>query len=197
MSEAEAEGRGRRRSPGEKPLKVMAFDEARFGLINWHRRRYCPRGFRPPYVVRRAYKWTYLYAAVEPTSGESFCMYLPGMDDRCLEAFLEGLGEAYADRRLLVVLDGAPSHTSEQFELPENVGLLRLPAYSPELNPAERWFQEFRRALSNGVFETVESLQEALTEALAPYWRDPARLRSLVGFPWWVEALESLGHQCS
>ena len=26
-------------------------------------------GFRPPYVVKRAYKWTYLYAAVEPTSG--------------------------------------------------------------------------------------------------------------------------------
>ena len=43
-----------------KPLKVLAFDEARFGLINWHRRRYCPMGFRPPYVVKRAYKWTYL-----------------------------------------------------------------------------------------------------------------------------------------
>lgn len=28
----------------KKPLKVLAFDEARFGLINWHKRRYCPRG---------------------------------------------------------------------------------------------------------------------------------------------------------
>ena len=70
-------------------------DEARFGrLINWHRKRYCPRGSRPPYVVRRAYEWTYLYAAVDPTSGESFCLYLPGMDGLCLEAFLEDLGEA-------------------------------------------------------------------------------------------------------
>ncbi len=61
----------------------MAFDdEARFGLISWHRRRYCPTGFRPPYIVKRSYKWTYLYAAaVEPTTGESFCLYLPGMDD--------------------------------------------------------------------------------------------------------------------
>jgi hypothetical protein len=59
-----------------KPLpKVLAFEEARFGLINWHRRRYCPMGFRPPWIVKRAYAWTYLYAAVEPTrSGESFCM---------------------------------------------------------------------------------------------------------------------------
>ena len=173
----------------------MALVEARFGLINWHSKRYCPRGFRPPYVVRRVYEWTYLYAAVDFTSGESLCMYLPGMDGLCLEAFLKGLGEAYADHHLLVVLDGAPSHTSGKVELPGNVSLMRLPAYSPELNPVERWLQEFRRALSNRVFETVELLQEALTEALAPYWRDPARLRSLAGFPWWVEAIESLGHQ--
>lgn len=149
-------------------------------------------------MVRRAYEWTYLYAAVvDPASGESLCVYLPGMDGLCLEAFLEYLGEAYADHHLLVVLDGAPSHTSGQVELAENVSLMRLPSYSPELNPVERWFQEFRRrALSNKTFETVELVQEALTEALAPYyWRVPARLRSLTGFSWWVEAIESLGHQ--
>ncbi len=145
--------------------------------------------------MRRAYEWTYLYAALDPTSGESFCVYLPGMDGPCLEAFLERLGEAYADYHLLVVLDGAPSHTSGQIALPENVSLMALPAYSPELNPVERWFQEFRRALSNRTFETVELLQEALTKVLEPYWQDPARLRGLVGFSWWVEAAESLGHQ--
>jgi len=194
----EAQGEERNDCPsGKKPLKVLAFDEARFGLINWHRRRYCPKGFRPPYTVRRAYEWTYLYAALDPATGESFCLYLPGMDGFCLEAFLERLGEAYADHHLLVVLDGAPSHTSGRIGLPENVSLMRLPAYSPELNPVERWFQEFRRALSNRVFESVELLQEALTETLACYWREPARLRSIAGYAWWVEAVESLGHQCS
>ena len=123
----------------------MAFDEARFGLINWHTRRYCPKGFRPPYIVRRSYKWTYLYAALEPTTGESFCLYLPGMDARCLQSFLDQLSEAYPQNHLLVVLDGAPSHRSEEIVCPENVEFLRLPAYSPELDPVERWFQEFRR----------------------------------------------------
>jgi putative transposase len=155
----------------------LAFDEARFGLINWHKRRYRPKGFRPPYVVRHSYKWTYLYAALDPTSGESSCLYLPGVDGLCLEAFLVHLGEVYADHHLLVVLDGAPSHTSGQIELPENVSLMRLAAYSAELNPVERWFQEYRRALSNRVFERVELLQEALRKELEPYWRDPDRLR--------------------
>ena len=173
----------------------MAFDEARFGLINWHKRRYCPKGIRPPYVVSRTYEWTYLYAAVDPITGESFCLYLPGMDGMCFEEFLGHLGEVYADHRLVVVLDGAPSHTSKEIEPPENVSLLGLPPYSPELNPVERWFQEFRRALSNRIFETVALLQEAITGALEPYWKDPARLRRLVGYSWWVEAIESLGHQ--
>jgi transposase len=173
-------------------LKVLAFDEARFGLINWHRRRYCPKGFRPPYTVRRAYEWSYLYAAVDPTSGESFCAYLPGVDGECFEAFLKHLGEAYADHHLVVVLDGAPSHRSKEITYPENVSLLRLPRYSPELNPVERWFQEFRRALSNRTFETIELLQEALSQSLKPFWEEPERLRRLTGFSWWLEAIDAL-----
>ncbi len=173
----------------------MAFDEARFGPINWHRRRYCPKGFRPPYVVRRSYKWTYyLYAAVEPTTGESFCLYLPGMDDGCLEIFLDELSKTYPEHHhLLIVLDGAPSHRCEQISHPENVSLIiMLPPYSPELDPVERWFQEFRRKLSNGTFENIALLQEALTQTLVPYWEDPALLKRLTGYPWWVEAVEAL-----
>ena len=176
----------------EKPLKVLAFDEARFGLINWHRRRYCPKGFRPPYVVRRSYEWTYLYAAVEPTTGESFCLYLPGMDDGCLEIFLEELARTYPEHHLIIVLDGAPSHRSEQIEHPEDVSLIMLPPYSPELDPAERWFQEFRLKLSNRTFESVALLQEALSQELHPYWEDPALLNRLAGYSWWVEAVEAL-----
>jgi len=67
-----------------------------------------------------------------------------------------------------------------------------LPPYSPELDPAERWFQEFRRKLSNRTFETVTLLQEALTQTLEPYWKNPALLKRLTGYSWWMEAVESL-----
>jgi transposase len=106
------------------------------------------------------------YAALEPTTGESFCLYLPGMDRGCPQGFLEGLSEAYPHNHLLVVLDGAPSHRSEEIVCPENVSFLGLRAYSPELDPVERWFQEFRRELSKKAFETVELVQEALGQAL-------------------------------
>jgi transposase len=96
------------------------------------------------------------------------------------------------ENHLLVVLDGAPSHRSEEIVYPENVDLLPLPAYSPELDPVERWFEEFRRELANKAFETVELLQEALGQALLPYWEHPVRLRQLTGFSWWVEAINAL-----
>lgn len=173
----------------------MAFDEARFGLINWHRKRYCPKGYRPPYIVHRRYEWSYLYAAVDPDTGESVCAYFPHLDKECLGAYLEHLSEAYAEYRVVLVLDNAPSHNAKELQLPENIELLALPTYSPELNPVERWFQEFRRALSNRIFKTIPSLQQALTEALEPYWRDPGLLRSITGFPWWKQAIEKLRHQ--
>jgi transposase len=90
------------------------------------------------------------------------------------------------------VLDGAPSHRSEEIVCPGNISFLHLPAYSPELDPVERWFQEFRRELSNKAFETVELLQEALGQALVLYWEAPGRLQQLTGFSWWVEAVDAL-----
>src|SRR5215207_11767251 len=75
---------------------------------------------------------------------------------------------------------------------PDNVDFVRLPAYSPELDPVERWFEEFRLELSNRAFKTVELVQEALGQALQPYWKDTARLRRLSGFSWWVEAVDAL-----
>ncbi len=64
--------------------------------------------------MHRAYEWTYLYAAVDPATGQSFCLYLPGLDGSCFEAFLKHLGEVYADHRLVLVLDNAPSHISKE-----------------------------------------------------------------------------------
>jgi len=50
-----------------------------------------------------------------------------------------------ADRRLVgpdvqvvLVLDRAGWHLSKALRAPENISLLHLPAYSPELNPVER-----------------------------------------------------------
>jgi putative transposase len=72
------------------------------------------------------------------------------------------------------------------------MSLLALPSYSPELNPAERWFEEFRRSLSNRAFESVALIEDALTKTLGPYWETPSLLKGLTGYSWWVKAVEEV-----
>lgn len=164
-------------------------DEARFGLKVWHRRRWCPSGFRPSWRVRDKYKWLWLYVAVEPATGESFCLYMPNLKGESFEVFLHKLGEAYPEEETVLVLDGAPSHRSGKVDWPDGIEALQLPGYSPELNPAERLFKELREALANRIFETLGAIDEALTEALRPYWQQPGRLARLTGYGWWVDPI--------
>jgi transposase len=142
--------------------------------------------------VQNKYEWLWLYTAVEPTTGESFSLYLPHLDGVCLQLFLNHLKAAYPDDHVLLVMDQASSHRSTRVVWPEHTQPVFLPAYSPQLNPAERWFEDLRKVLANRLFETVESLQEALTNALRPFWQNKPRLAQLTGYPWWLNALQKL-----
>jgi hypothetical protein len=175
--------------------RVFAFDEARFGLKVWHRRCWCPYGARPPWLHEDRYLRLWLYAAVEPTTGDAVVLFLPRTDSPCLQAFLDALQRHCApgaDEAIAVVLDGSGSHTGARVHWPAGLQRVPLPPLSPELNPAERWFEELRAALANRVFDTLADLEAALVAALRPYWEEPKRLISLLAYPWWREAVEHI-----
>ncbi|MGZ8195321.1 MAG: hypothetical protein ACXWTH_06805 [Methylosarcina sp.] len=79
----------------------------------------------------------------------------------------------------------APADRSAALVIPGNLTRLHLPAYSPELNPAERLGRELRqRHLSNRVYADIEALDEAVATAWLALTRDPGRLMKLTPFPW-------------
>ena len=170
----------------------MALDEARFGLMNWPKRRYCPKGIRPVWTVRRVYEWTWLYAAIAPATGQDFCLYLPRLEGSCYEVFLKHLSQGFPHELILLIQDNAPAHINHKVSFPENIIPIPLPSYSPELNPVERWFLALRRALANRCFDSLEALEAALTDVLKSFWLDPDRLKQLTNFPWWHQAVEKL-----
>ena len=157
-----------------------------------HRRRWCPFGARPPWIHADQYKWFWLYIAVEPTTGESVVLFLPRTDGICLEHFLQEFRRAVPAEPIALVLDGSGSHISQHLHWPAGLQPVPLPRYSPELNPPERWFEELRKSLANRIFDTIEDLQTALTDALRPYWDNPAKLVRLTAFPWWRDAVLSI-----
>jgi transposase len=66
-----------------------------------------------------------------------------------------------------------------------------LPAYSPELNPVENLWDELReKSFGNVVFDSLESLELHLAEALVELEDDHERVKSIVAWPWIIDSLK-------
>src|SRR5262245_24767673 len=190
----------RRFAPGFAPTlratgvqRVWAFDEGRFGLRVGLRKRWCPRGIRPPWLVHDRYEWLWLYAAVEPVSGQSLFLLLPRVTKEWFELFLTAFGAATVGERVGLALDCSGAHRAD-IPWPKHVVPLPLPRYSPELNPAEQVFRTLRPKLTNRIFPTLAELETAITDHLQPYWQQPAALQRLTGYPWWISAVNTMSH---
>jgi len=170
----------------------VAFDEGRFGLKCWFRRRWCIFGHRPPWIVNDRYEWVWVYMAVTPDTGECCCLLLPHVDTLCLDLFLVTVREEWPDERIGVVLDGSGSYRSAKVTWPEGIVPLLLPPYSPELDPAEQFFRYLRKRLANEVFATLEGLKDALTFELQRLWAHPKVVIRMTNYPWWREGVDAI-----
>lgn len=66
----------------------------------------------------------------------------------------------------VVVMDGAGWHLSKELNIPKNITIIKLPPYSPELNPMEQLFQQLRKLkLSNTCYESYDEIDEACVDA--------------------------------
>ena len=126
-------------------------DEARFGQKGRCCRRWWLRGQRPTGPVDQRHDFAYVFAAVEPATGRNVCLALPIVSTEAMSLFLRHFAATLAeDEHAVMALDGAGWHGSHALAVPANVTLLRLPPYSPELNPVERvWLHLRERHLSH------------------------------------------------
>jgi transposase len=143
-------------------VEVWSEDEARFGLKPVLRRIWAPLGERPLALVDERYEWLWLYAATHPRTGRVFWLTLPRLDGGCVQAFLDEFAERQATtgKRLLLVWDGAPAHRATSLQIPERLSLLRLPAYTPELNPSERVWPLVKEGVANQAHQSLDELEE-------------------------------------
>ena len=72
------------------------------------------------------------------------------------------------------------------------VVLVEQPAGSPELNPAERVFEELRRKIEGRTYEDIEAKVAAVETELKELAADPHRVRSLAGWDWILDACQAL-----
>jgi len=111
---------------------------------------------------------------------------MPLANTEVMNLYLENFSIHLSDDvHAIVVLDRAGWHHSKKLCVPENVTLLHLPAYSPELNPMELPWREMRqKKLSNRIFVSVEELDDAVAEAWLDITSQRESIKSLCLFPW-------------
>lgn len=167
----------------------MFQDEARFGRMSNPRACWAPLPMRPLVSKALVREYTYVYGAVTPADGALDWMIASTMNTIDMNAFLTHVSNHHAEEFVVMVVDGAPSHRSLQLNVPANMKLLRLPPYSPELNPAELLWDEMReKAFANRVFDSMGAvIGQALSE-LVRLEGDSSFLRSLTGWNWILES---------
>jgi transposase len=122
-----------------------------------------------------------LYVSIKPFTGEVFARFLPRLDKECFALFVRERVLELEDRGLLI-LDRAGAHRLDE----ENplLEISRLPPYSPELNPVERFFQELRRKLKFRVFDSLDDAEMYVTLELKEFFDDAERVKTLTLYPY-------------
>lgn len=160
----------------------------RYGLMTNTRRSWSKIGERAVLPHQQAFENHYLYSAVSPLSGDSFhLMGFDGIDSDVTFAFLKALKEKHPHEHVVVVWDNAPFHRRSDLHTIPGLSVIHLPPYSPELSPAERFFEELRRATANRVFETLDEQETLLAEAIIEWSADAAGMKQLLGYEWVLE----------
>jgi transposase len=132
------------------------------------------------------YQSAWIIGAVCPARDTGVALVMTRLDTAAMNLFLAELGQAVAPgAHGIVLMDKAGWHTASDLVVPENLSLVFLPPYSPELNPIERlWLYLRDNRLSHCVFRTVGEIVDTCCEAWNWLLGQSGRIRSLCSYPW-------------
>jgi hypothetical protein len=174
-------------SAQDKPIEIWFQDEARVGQQGTLTRVWARRGSRPPAPRDQRHRWAYIFGAVCPARATGAALVLPTVNSELMNLHLAEISQTVATgAHAILVLDGAGWHQSGgRLSVPDNITLLPLPPYAPELNPVENVW-EFLRAnsLSHTVWDTVDEIVDACCDAWNTLIRNPELITSIASRTW-------------
>ncbi len=102
---------------------------------------------------------------MHPETGTTHALILPVANTKAMQLYLDDFAASLpTDVIALLVLDGATWHRSPKLTVPDNLRLVFLPPYTPELNPAEHLWPLLREVTANQTFADIDALELRLAE---------------------------------
>jgi transposase len=137
-------------------------DESRFGLKTHLGSCICAKGVQALVPYQHKFQNTYLYGAYSPIDGQSYTWEMSSVNKEIFIRYLNSFAAHKAEEFKIIVIDNAAFHSTLDVQLPSNIYLLKIPPYTPELNPCEQIWREIKKRFKRQVFKTLEKLKEWL-----------------------------------
>lgn len=100
--------------------------------------------------------------------------------------YLEDFSTHKPNELKIIVIDNASFHSTKDVELPDNIILLPIPPYSPELNPAEKIWQWMKDKIAMKIYDTLDDLEQKLENILQT--TDNERIKSITGYEFYLKS---------
>jgi transposase len=174
-------------STAATPVEIWFQDEARVGQKGSLSYVWGPVGSRPPMVRDNRHDSAYIFGAICPARSIGAAIITPTANTECTNLHLAEISTQVAPGSVAALIcDGAGWHQrASEIKLPENIVLLPLPPYAPELNPMENVWEYLRgNKLSAGVWNSYDAIVEACADAWNWFVNDLARIRSIGTREW-------------
>jgi len=165
----------------DKEVRVYFQDEARFGTQGTITRVWARKGSRPRRVRQNGREWLYVLMAVCAATGAASALIMPELNTAVVNLFLEQFSrELPGGVHAVLIWDGAGFHSGRDLVVPGNVSLIRLPPYSPELNPVENLWHYLRsHHWSNREYKGYKGLEEEAVRSLRAACGDVEKLKTI------------------
>jgi transposase len=128
----------------------------------------------------------YIFGAVCPARDCGVALVLPDSDTHAMNLHLAALGKHVTPgSHAVVIVDGAGWHIADALAVPDNISLLFLPPYSPELNAQENIWEYLRQNfLAGRIFETYDDIVDACCNAWNALTAETNRIASISTRDW-------------
>lgn len=157
----------------------------RYGLISNYKRSWSPIGVRTIIDNQQMFSNRYLFSAVSPITGDSFhIMSFEENSSTMVKIFFDEMEKKFKGKHIVLVFDNAPSHRPKIIRERKNITCIFLPPYSPELNPAERFFEEIRKSTANQIFDSIDIQEKTITQKVKDMSVDMEGMKQLLGYEW-------------
>jgi transposase len=133
----------------------------------------------------------YIFGAVCPARDCGAALVLPYANTHAMNLHLKEISKNVApDAHAVVIIDGAGWHVAKRLHVPDNLSLLQLPPYSPELNAQENIWQYLRQNyLAGCIFKSYTQIVRACCDAWSALVSETGRIKSIASRPWLIRQL--------